>query len=468
MTVSRERCGQRNRARQRSVPLVDVDSVPFFPFRFIDTDGGRTTTIRNPLTREVHELNRAGRAVLQLCDGYRTWYEIVYTLARDFRIGFTEARVKAERFITPFTQQGMVWWRSRRMEYQTAPPPMAVLWDLTAKCNLRCRHCVVAAGPELEEQLSLDECRMLVNDLADFGVGQVILSGGEPLVRGDFFEIAEHAADRGMTIQVATNGTLIDSSCARRLAAVGAHAQVSLDGVSPSVHDSFRGKPGAWKKTVAGIRNLVREKVFVSVAAVVTRANLEEVPDLYRFVAGLGADCFRIMPFVPFGRGAAERDLEISPASMLGLTIDLDTMKEEVGLPLAAMEFECTLRPPRHPCATGNVQRIGCDGSVAYCTITAAGEVLPCNYFSGVEAESIRDNSFAWIWNNSHILQYFRSLRTADIQGTCRECAWLGECRGSCIAANFTDGDIFQANRHCWIVHEKSLHRGQGITHRVE
>jgi radical SAM protein with 4Fe4S-binding SPASM domain len=296
----------------------------------------------------------------------------------------------------------------------------------------------------------------VADELAAFGVQQLILSGGEPLMRPDLIEIAEHAARQGLSLQIATNGTLISRQIANRLAAIGADAQVSLDGATPEVHDAFRQVPGSWARTVQGIRHLVTAGVPVMVAAVVTKMNAGQIPALYDLAAERGAHSFRILPFVPFGRGQAVRELELSPQEMRNVTDDLLQRRDQGGLPVVSMEFECTFSSPPQERAAPQT-RIGCDGAVAYCTITSNGEVLPCNYFAGAEAYNVKEHRFAWIWENSRFLNYFRSLTVSDIRGACQDCAWLPTCRGSCIAANFAHGDVFQANCHCWLVAAEAM-----------
>jgi len=317
---------------------------------------------------------------------------------------------------------------------------------------------VVSSGPERSEQLSLSQTKNLIDEMSDFGVQLLILSGGEPLARKDFFEILEYAMSKGFQAQLATNATLITSKKALKLSQFGIHAQVSLDALTPAIHDKFRGKSGAWNKTVAGIKNLLNVKIPVSVAAVATKANAAEIPALYHFAADLGVNSFRVMPFVPYGRGEAARDLELEPENMRQLTVQLDQLRNKIGLPIVPMEFECTLHEPDFQQYESS-KHIGCDGGIAYCTVTSSGDVLPCNYFAGVETDNIKDKSFAWIWENSRILNYFRSLATDDIHGACQSCNWLNQCRGSCIAANFSHGDIFQSNCHCWVAAEQKPNR---------
>ena len=346
--------------------------------------------------------------------------------------------------------EGLLWWRKSRIHSWKLPPPMAVLWDLTSRCNLSCRHCVVSAGSPNPGELGIDTCRRLIDEMAGFGVQQLILSGGEPLLRPDFFEIAEYAHKRGLSLQIATNATIVTRDVARRLKAIGACVQASLDSIDPVVHDELRQCKGSWKRAVKGIKLLVKNDVPVTIAALVTKNTIAQIPELYDFSAELGVQTFRILPFVPSGRGSRAKDMEVSPVEMKCITEYLARRRNDVGLPVAPMEFECTLE---HEQGIAHPQtRIGCDGGVAYCTITSDGEVLPCNYFSGVRTENVKDTSFSWIWDNSHFLNYFRSLTVSDIHGICQGCKWLIRCRGSCLAANFTHGDIFQSNCHCWIV----------------
>jgi radical SAM protein with 4Fe4S-binding SPASM domain len=421
--------------------------IPFFPFK-LKAEGDSWIT-HNPVTLGLYELNKTCCHLVKLCDGNRSLNEIVTELSRRYQITEEEVARVSQPILEELTKDGLLWWRNQLMQKFEAPPPSAVLWNLTNACNLHCSHCVVKSGTKSSKELTLIECLRLIDEMAAFGVQELILSGGEPLIHPHFLEITEYAAKKRLSLHVATNATLITEKLAERLAAIGVNAQVSLDGASPETHDVFRQQPGSWQRTVIGIRKLVSAKVPVMVASVVTKINIRQIPDLYKLAKDLGAHTYRILPFVPFGRGGAHYELEVSPHEMKEVTAYLSTQSKK-GLPVAPMEFECTFSAP--PLGKVDPQtRIGCDGSVAYCTISSCGDVLPCSFFEGVKAENVRDHSFSWIWRNSHFLNYFRSLRTTDIHGACRTCPWLSTCRGSCIATNFAHGDIFQSNCHCWL-----------------
>jgi len=434
--------------------MFDPDTTPFFPLKL--NPNRNCWLIRNPITSNEYKLNQAAYWLLKLCNGYYTWAEIVAELARAYKASNAEIVEYSEPLLHTMTEDGVIWWRRQRMQLWRLPPPSTVLWDLTAKCNLYCRHCVVSASHSNQNELSLDKCHSLTEELAAFGVQQLILSGGEPLMRRDFFQIAEHVARLGLSLQVATNATLITKKAAQRLAAIGADAQVSLDGATTAVHDDCRQQIGAWKSAVKGIRHLVKAKVQVIVAATITKVNIDQIPALYNLAADLGANTFRILPFVPFGRGGAHRNLEVSPQEMQKTTAYLRKRRNEDRLPVAPMEFECTFAdsPPK---TVDHQPHIGCDGAVTFCTIAFNGDVLPCNFFAGVETGNVKEHSFAWIWENSRFLNYFRSLTVSDIGGACQSCVWLPACRGSCIAASFAHKKIFKGNPHCWMAHSVAV-----------
>ncbi len=427
---------------------MGLESVPYFPLKLVQER--EAWLLVNPLTGVSSEINGPAYSLLRLCDGYRTLAEVIEELQRSYQSERSDILAVAEPLLRMLSDQGVLWQLRRRMNWWRLPPPVAVLWDLTGRCNLRCRHCVVGSTSSCSDDLTPEECQRLVDEMAGFGVQQLILSGGEPLLRPDFLDIGRHAVSHKLSLQVATNATLVTAKVAAALGEFGAAAQVSLDAADPVTHDDFRQVQGAWRRATRGIRHLLAVKVPITLAATVTTANIEQILDLYRMAADLGVTTFRILPFVPYGRGGQYRALEVSPEQMRHLTEELNILRGEVGLPIAPMEFECTFRPPP-PSQPDPLTHVGCDGGIAYCTINSKGEVLPCNFFSGAEAENVREHSFEWIWHNSRFLNYFRSLVVDDIQGACQSCGWLSACRGSCLAANFAHGDIFQSNCHCWL-----------------
>ena len=144
--------------------------------------------------------------------------------------------------------------------------PFLVVWNYTNACNLRCKHCYQGAGRMSSDELSLDERLNVVDQLADNDVVAIAFSGGEALLRDDFWEVARYASSKGLYLSLATNGTLLTKDVVRRLTDVGIeYFEISLDSVDPAKHDAFRGVNGAWERAVAGIRNVVAQERLVLV-----------------------------------------------------------------------------------------------------------------------------------------------------------------------------------------------------------
>jgi radical SAM protein with 4Fe4S-binding SPASM domain len=297
--------------------------------------------------------------------------------------------------------------------------------------------------------MPLDECINLIRELASFGVQRLVLSGGEPLIRSDFFEIAHECTERNFKTQVATNATLVTKEGAQALADLSIDAQVSIDGATPNVHDHIRRGLGSFSKAIKGVQSLVRAGVHVTIATVVIKPNFHEIISILDLAEKLEAYEFRLLPFLPIGRGALSEDLHVHPLDIRMLITKLRRLRKKSRIQIAPMEFECTLEKPSQE-EPDQQAPIGCDGARHYCTITSSGDVLPCGFFRGVSADSIKDLGFMRIWRNSSFLNYFRSLTVSDIQGKCQLCGWLYDCRGGCLAANYLDGNIFQSNARCW------------------
>ncbi len=136
--------------------------------------------------------------------------------------------------------------------------PFLIVWDFTHKCNLKCKHCYSNSGAIREEELTTQQAKDVVDQIADAGVTALAFSGGEPLTRSDFFEVARYAADRGLYISVATNGTLLTKENVQKLKQAKVnYLDISIDGACAKTHDEFRGVPGAFDKAVAGLKNCI-------------------------------------------------------------------------------------------------------------------------------------------------------------------------------------------------------------------
>ncbi|MCE5338323.1 MAG: radical SAM protein [Methanomicrobiaceae archaeon] len=219
---------------------------------------------------------------------------------------------------------------------QIVNAPFMVVWDFTHRCNLRCAHCYQDAHKVLAHELDTGEAKRLVEELADAGVVVIAFSGGEPLMWKDFFEVAVHAQKNGIYAALATNGTLITPEMTGRIRDAGIeYVEISIDGRDEASHDAMRGIPGAFDRTIAGIRNSVAAGFYTCIATTVTRANYAEVPDIYGFSSDLGVNRFMCFNFIPTGRGVEMASQDISPEERKDLMRYLMARTREGGGPEA-------------------------------------------------------------------------------------------------------------------------------------
>ena len=209
--------------------------------------------------------------------------------------------------------KGIAWFGVTRPFVPGAP--FQVVWNVIRACNLKCMHCYESAGKPDKNELNTEKAMRVIDILADAGVLIIAFSGGEPTVRHDILKLIKYASMGGMYVAMATNGLALASmDKVRELKNAGLRfAQISLDGIDPNTHDSFRGVKGAFEKTVQGIKNCVAEKLCVEIATTGTRFNYKEIPDIIDFADELGVNWFMLYNFIPTGRGASMIDEDLAP-----------------------------------------------------------------------------------------------------------------------------------------------------------
>jgi len=185
-----------------------------------------------------------------------------------------------------------------------------IFWEVTARCNLHCRHCRASATEDFAAgELNTQEILGIARDVRATADPIIVLTGGEPLVRPDFFDIAGFCTKTFTRVALATNGTLVDDTIARQIATANIQrVSISLDGAVAATHDDFRGLPGSFDKAIAGLDALKRAGASLQINMTVTRHNEREIEDLIRLVLALGADAFHLFMLVPVGCGATVAD----------------------------------------------------------------------------------------------------------------------------------------------------------------
>ncbi|MEM1589414.1 MAG: radical SAM protein [Candidatus Bathyarchaeia archaeon] len=354
----------------------------------------------------------------------------------------------------------------------TVYAPFLVVWDFTYRCNLNCKHCYSNASVYAGKELETKEALKVVDQLADFGVVSLAFSGGEPLMRKDFFEVAKHAVNSGLYVSLATNGTLLNKQTVQRLKEIGIHyVEVSVDGSDAKFHDAFRGVPGAFDLAVQGLKNCVEQDLCASVAVTATKENFKDIPQILELAEKIGAKRFALFNFVPTGRGAEMASQDLSPEEreeimifLLGRLLSgskvaiLTTTPQlarvavshqgglsEVFIPMAHMQ---TSRVSKKAVALADFIG-GCGAGRLYCSISPEGEVHPC-VFLPIKVGSLKTDTFGDLWLNSKVFQVLRNRE--NLKGSCGECQFKYVCGGCRARAYAYTRDILASDPGCILV----------------
>ena len=341
-------------------------------------------------------------------------------------------------------------------------PPRVIAWEVTRSCNLACRHCRASAvrGP-YEGELSTAEAFDLVDQIASFANPILILTGGDPLMRADVFDIAARGVERGLRVVMSPNGTLVTPEAARRMKEVGiGRISVSIDFPSAAEHDEFRGMPGAFDGAVRGIRNALAAGIEVQVNSTITKMNVHHLPALLALAEELGAVSFHPFMLVPTGRGKELEEQELPPEQYERALEWMFDAQQESALFLKPTDVPHYWRVMRqrakatgkkievHPHSHGGLHTLtrGCLAGLGFCFISHRGEVQPCGYFDKV-AGDVRKTPFPEIWRSSPL---FVELRDLDgLKGKCGVCEFKKVCGGCRARAYEATGDYMAEEPYC-------------------
>jgi radical SAM protein with 4Fe4S-binding SPASM domain len=277
------------------------------------------------------------------------------------------------------------------------------------------------------------ESGKLLEEIKKSGFKILILSGGEPLLRDDIFEIAGYAAKIGLHPVLGTNGTLLTPEAAVKLRDAGVTGvAVSLDSVDCDRHDDFRNSSGAWRKAVEGIKNAQNSGLRVQINMTLTGHNSDEFGKMADFAVELGVQSLHPFFLVPAGRGKGLEEDSLKQANYFRMIRTV--LEKQKSVPV---EMKPTCAPQFMPMARDKAIPMrfsrGCLAGIAYCCILPDGDVNICPYLP-VKAGNVRDTPFDRIWAESGI---FRKLRDfSEYEGRCGKCPDIGIC-GGCRARAF-------------------------------
>jgi heme b synthase len=340
--------------------------------------------------------------------------------------------------------------------------PKWIAWEITRRCNLRCVHCRSSSETEALDHPDFltGEAFRVIDDISGYATPVVVLSGGEPLLRKDVFDIAQYGTEKGLRMCLATNGTLVDDEACVKIRESGIKiVSLSLDGSSEKAHDDFRGQKGAFAGTVNAARLFRRHSIEFIINSSFTRRNQEQIQKVYGIAKELGATAWYMFMIVPTGRGKEIMDELISKEDYEEILewhyqMEKDEHDMLVRPTCAPHYYRIVLQKAKEEgvaferrtlkFSTGGSK--GCIAGQLICLINVDGDVLPCSYFPK-SAGNIRTQPFREIWENSEL---FRALR--DFKGyknRCGSCEYLNVCGGCRARAYSIYGDYLEEEPFC-------------------
>ena len=306
--------------------------------------------------------------------------------------------------------------------------PLSVHFDVTYRCNERCVHCYLDHDDH-GEMTTVEICEV-VDQLSDAGVFFLTFSGGEVLVRRDFFEILAHARARLFNVKVKTNGVLISETAAGRLAELGVQdVQISVYSDRPEVHDGITKVPGSFARTVEGVRLLKAHGIKVTIANILMRQNLSDYDGVHELAGSLGAHYTLDPTITPMMDG----DRSVLKFRIPGA--ELEKVFRETKLVGNVEEF-CA---PPQPVGEEVMEGLPCSAGHTACYISPYGDVFPCVQFPLLSG-NVRRQRFIDIWRHSPQLNEVRSIRARDLT-TCSGCGHVGSCT-RCPGLAYLEGDM--------------------------
>ena len=349
-----------------------------------------------------------------------------------------------------------------------------VVWNITRRCNLKCIHCYSDSDArEYPGELTWDQCRGVVDDLAQFGVPGLLLSGGEPLIHPRFFDLAAYARSKGLRLTLSTNGTLIDREAAQRLKDTGfAYVGISLDGIG-ATHDHFRGRQGAFDKTVAAFRHCKAVGQKVGLRLTLSTHNIADLDRILDFIEAEDIDRVCFYHLVYSGRGSDVVDVTHAQSrAAVDKIIDRTALWAASGRPRevltvdqpadgAYLYLRLLEENPERAEEVLNLLRWNGGGAHGSGTgignIDTQGNVHPDQFWQSLTLGNVKERPFSEIWRDTsnETLAALRN-RTGRLEGKCAGCRFLNICGGGFrVRAVQVHGNLWASDPACYLTDDE-------------
>ncbi|WP_033423367.1 radical SAM/SPASM domain-containing protein [Geopsychrobacter electrodiphilus] len=339
--------------------------------------------------------------------------------------------------------------------------PKWIAWESTQRCNLNCVHCRCSSDMSAAAgDFNTAEAFKLIDDICEVSTPVMVLSGGEPLMRADIFEIAEYGTSKGLRMCMATNGTLItDEICQKMLKADIKMVSLSLDGSTAAIHDDFRSSPGAFEGTLRGAETLKRNGIKFLVNSSFTKRNQTDIGNTFQLAKSIGATAWYMFMIVPTGRGEDIMSELISAddyEDILAWHYEQEKNEDDILMrptcaphyyrvvPQMAKAEGVDFKRRSLTFSTGGGK--GCIAAQTICLIDCFGNLKPCSYFHS-SVGNVKQIPFKDLWFNSKTFNDLRDFKS--YKGKCGECEFINICGGCRARADAVHGDYMAEEPFC-------------------
>ncbi|MCP4113724.1 MAG: 12,18-didecarboxysiroheme deacetylase [Desulfobacteraceae bacterium] len=349
-----------------------------------------------------------------------------------------------------------------------------VVWNITRRCNLKCVHCYAHAKDiPFDNELSTEDGKKLIDDLAGFGVPVLLLSGGEPLAREDLPELADYAVKKGMRAVISTNGTMITRETAGILKQIGlSYVGISLDGME-QVNDRFRGVKGAFKSALKGIENCKEAGIKVGLRFTINKFNADEIPKIFNLLEEMDIPrvCFYHLVYAGRGSKLVHEDLQLDETrKAVDLIMDYTKTLHDKGKQKEVLTVDNHADGPylylrlleENPKRAEEVLELlkmneGNNSGRGIGCVSWDGEVHADQFWRHHSFGNIKDRPFSQIWTDTSdpLLTKLKEKKN-HVRGRCSSCRWLDVCGGNFrVRAEAVTGDVWAPDPACYLTDEE-------------
>jgi len=357
--------------------------------------------------------------------------------------------------------------KTDRMDFRT----YSISWNLTKRCNLNCDHCYLDAdfrGGVRTDELGTEECYRVIDQIAEVNPNAfLILTGGEPLLRPDIYEIVRYAADKKFMVVLGTNGTMINHTVAKKIKAAGAHGVgISIDSMDAIKHNKFRGVDQAWENSTKAFEILNEVGVDFLIQMSVSEMNYKEIPDVVAYAESIGAIAFNLYFLVCTGRGQGNTDISneaYEDALKTLYKLQMDYKGRLMINSKCAPQYKRVVYENDPESVYQRTYSGGCPAGTHYGRISPEGDLTPCPFIAE-SVGNLKDSSFKDLWDNAPLMNQLRDRKS--LEGKCGDCEFSSMCSG-CRARAFAEtGNYMAEDNSC--DYEPGKYGGKEITLKIE